>query len=43
MKSKTEVNALLQDENYLMISESENDDKDDEASKDNKTKSNNEM
>ena len=42
-KSKTEVNALLQAENYLMISESENDDEDDEASKDNETKSNNEM
>ena len=42
-KPKTEVNALLEDENYLVISESENDDKVDEGSKDNETESDNEM
>ena len=43
MKSKTEVNALLEDENYLVISESENDDEDDKDRKDHETESNNEM
>ena len=42
-KSKTEVNALLEDENYLVISESEDDDKDDEGSEDNEIESDNEM
>ena len=41
--SKTEVNALLEDENYLVISESGNNDEDDKGSEDNKTESDNEM
>ena len=41
--SKTEVNALLEDENYLVISESENGEEVDEGSKDNETESDNEM
>ena len=41
--SKTEVNALLEDENYLVISESGNNDEDDEDSEDNKTEIDNEM
>ena len=42
-KSKTEVNALLEDESYLVISKSEDDDKDDEGSEDNEIESDNEM
>ena len=38
IKSKTEVNALLENENYLVISKSENDDKDNDDSKDNEPK-----
>ena len=42
-KSKTEVNAQLEDENYLLISKSENDDENDKGSEDSETESNSEM
>ena len=42
-KSKTEVNAQLEDENYLLISKSENDDENDKVSEDSETESNSEM
>ena len=38
IKSKTEVNALLENENYLVISKSENDDEDNKGSEDKEPK-----